>query len=821
MIDEERQPDDLENEPFVMPEYVDEAELPPLTVTPEEPILTALLRESLSMNRAGDAMMNDFAEWVLPQIVRGLTGTSAKGGDFALEKAAAGSDTERYQYDQSLRAHILNGLFAMLRIYDAGQQWGSTATDDMGDYGRRLIIAGYILHDYNKMPDVKEALRRQFDTEQVTPSAAAMPTLYRIIREQAAAFNLPEFFQAGGYELSPHDLIYVIHNTQGMWGTIPEYLLEGSVTDTRTVGDAREFTQIADLLAYGTFLEAGTLHKINIILGRLDMPFKLSAHRITQVTGIVTAYLHNAVVAALTDAGHVPILFAPNGVIYASPKNTPVPDLQQVARQASLAVQQAAMDGIERLAGTAFAVGIAWGTQGLKTAPFIDALYTPDRVLALVWKRLSPRLLDMQPRKREQLKVYKKLESGLKEGWQWFMADRIAELTAFMDERAEALADWLAYAYAMDARSESNNTEIILNSLDFDIGAETDLITTAQKGGVQFWPYLLALRYIQRNPTLAPQEVDMLVNRIIDDVLAPRFTAPESTELSQHVEQHAAQVVLLPRHGMEDEDRERFRREIAAYAIAKTDNKRGAYDTLYNIPFGVEQQQEATLPYMPTPYSQRLPLGSSDALGGWRRGISGVGVANMLLMQTALRQPFQFEDRKGKWLYLYPVYYFTPETGDALLGLTQRLQYFDLNEWLKHTEYGLKVDGQTVGAFGTLMQKPSSYAPPVQALRYGSNHTPTLLQIAVDHGAADRVGGGCEGGGERKPVAAVRFRRRVYADRAAGCPTRRDCRPDRTRDQHRSCAANLAPLYDCGGDSARCVWLRPAAVRPYHQRALD
>jgi|GEM_PF-954513 len=736
--DDPKKSNDLEDElsesgsePFEAVEIDDD--LPPLAIAADEPILTALLREAISADWRDDAVMHDFCTLVLPTLVNNLTALPAKGGDFALTKAEQGADTARYAVDQTLRAHILNGLLATIRIHAAAGFFGSDAALKMGDYGRRLIIAGYILHDYNKMPDVKRNFKEQFDTDQVNPSALTMHAIGDIVRAQAENFALPEFFEAGGHALPLADLIYVIHNTQGMWGTLPERLLaaiDEDVSDSRLVSRATAFSHIADLLAYGTFLEGGTLKKINdlLVVALKDPPFKLTAHRITQVTGIVTAYLHNAVVSALVEAGHVPILFAPNGVIYASPTNALMPDLNDIAQTAGEQIKQAAMLGIERAAGTAYAVGIAWGTQGLKTAPFVNTLYTPDRVLALVWKRLRPRLMELAPRKRQQLKVSKKLESGVQHGW--FTTEQVLELTPYMDERAEALGDWLAYASTME--DAESIVEMLLAALNFDMVRERTLIETAQKGGVQFWPYILALRYIRNNAGHSPEQIDQTVTAITSGLLAERYGGETHSALAGHIEQHARQVVLLPRS--ENDQSERFTRELANYHAAKVNNKTGVYDTVYNIPFGVEKQQEATLPYMPTPYSQRLPLGSSDSLDGWRRGLSGVGVANMLLMQTALRQPFQFEDRKGKMLYLYPVYFFTPETGRALLGLVQRLRYFDLNDWLKHTERGLVVDAKTVNTFHAVMRQPDKYAPPVQVMRYPEIQAPTLVQVAVDPG---------------------------------------------------------------------------------------
>ncbi|NOG62328.1 MAG: type I-D CRISPR-associated protein Cas10d/Csc3 [Chloroflexi bacterium] len=714
------------DDPYISDDSPD-ADLPELEIPEEEPLLTALLKSAIARYWAGDAVMNDFAEHVLPFLVNVLRLMSAKGGEFAAAKAEAGRDISGYQRDQSLRAHLLNGLLATMRILQLAIEAKNRQALLLGDYERRLLVAGYLLHDYLKMLE-DEALHATIQN----PSAAMMPTIYQTLEDYSDQLNLHAFFAAGGDNLRLDDLLYVVHNTQVRWGTTPSRLLAQDVSDPRKIGKVAHFSRIADLLAYGTFLETSTLKRINDILTEAldERPFDLTAHRLTQMTGMLSAYVNNAVIEAMEYHGHIPILFAPNGVIYASPRAATLPDLETIASQSMKAIHQATMNGIERHVRTPEAVGFEWGTQGLKAAPYINDLFQPVQILHLAWQLLNRRLLDTRTFRLEQLKTYKRLDKGTELGW--FDSDYLPAVQDYIDRRAEALGDWLAFAYTLNSPIGEQAVDTILVALGFDVEAIHPLMDMAQKGGVQYWSAWVAAEYIRHHPALSPDEIDAQIRQVVfpalEEILAGH-TAPQ--ELIASVYDFVMETVYLP--NQPPKTATRFYDQFEKYRLNKTDLQAGLYDTIYNWPRQVQKQQEATLPYMPTPYSQRIPLGKGDALSAWRRGISGIGVINMLLMQLALRQPFKFEERKGKMLFIYPAYYFTVETGEVVLNIINRLRSFNIYDWLFHTEHGLSVNTDRVANYHELLEKPKMWSS-VQTMRYPVAHAPSYVQVAVDPG---------------------------------------------------------------------------------------
>lgn len=133
-----------------------EAEQPALA---PEPIFARLLRRAID---PGDAVLTDYATYVAPRLSARLAHVAAKGGDFALRKRAAGAPAEevaRYGDDQSMRAHIVNGLLPVARVARTLKHWGvQRFVDEFNDETYRLFCAGYTLHDWLKLPGVNEKL---------------------------------------------------------------------------------------------------------------------------------------------------------------------------------------------------------------------------------------------------------------------------------------------------------------------------------------------------------------------------------------------------------------------------------------------------------------------------------------------------------------------------------------------------------------------------------------------------------------------------------------------------------------------------------------
>src|SRR6266540_1946791 len=111
----------------------------------DEPLFSALLRGVITKLWAGDHVMADFVNHVTAPLSEELGHVAAKGGEFAEGHLAAGKKgVERYIADQSMRAHLINGLLPVLNIARALQTWGAPQFRAYDDLTRRLFIAGYV-----------------------------------------------------------------------------------------------------------------------------------------------------------------------------------------------------------------------------------------------------------------------------------------------------------------------------------------------------------------------------------------------------------------------------------------------------------------------------------------------------------------------------------------------------------------------------------------------------------------------------------------------------------------------------------------------------
>ena len=92
--------------------------------------------------------MQDFGEYVLPNLLRVAIGVTAKGGKFfdELDQRREAEGKERVRRDnaadQSLNTHLLNGLFPANLIEQRLEKLNTTVRRLVRERERRLVIAG-------------------------------------------------------------------------------------------------------------------------------------------------------------------------------------------------------------------------------------------------------------------------------------------------------------------------------------------------------------------------------------------------------------------------------------------------------------------------------------------------------------------------------------------------------------------------------------------------------------------------------------------------------------------------------------------------------
>lgn len=651
----------------------------------EEPLFAALLRRVVDDIWPGDGTMAEFVGCVAQPLSDELAGVAAKGGDFAAERRLDGQDVERYACDQSQRAHLINGLFPVLHVARSLRAWGSPQFRCYDDTTRRLFMAGYVLHDWVKLPMVEQRLQAAGFGHDRPVGPAQMPLLEGILSEWCTKLGLDQFLApVGGAATRLHDLLYIACNTQTRWGTLRNLSLLNRLTLERAQLDlAEQLSRLADLIAYvARTPHAATSHRtVQLLIATLSGgKARLTCHHLAENRGILTNLMHSAALAAMQDKYRVPLLYAPSGVVYLEHTELAPPSPQPAD------VAEATIARIVSLVGTNLRrtrSGFRRDGKGLKYAEFYWLFFDlPDFV------RLGPQAtfdIIREGKKSSAGKRFAKMRDG---GW----LDAAVDLDLPDDLRVDQLAEWcyLAEQQVKAQVREFDTAGFLLAAMGLeDMRSVFDSVPRdTRAGGVGYHWYLAAGHYLKRHPGLDPgawrQRLDSFAGQLVQAL--PQASPREGqTTAWDDLREYIAQVLTL-RTGSTRAERDPFAAEFQRYANAK---RKGRGTTmvcaLCSSSYRVDKQREAAVLFAPQVYSNKQPLHGSDAL----RSICSICGLEMMLRQNLMVRSAasggDFEGRRMRYLYFYPTYFFTPETlallRRAYLGL-RRISFTELRRQL-------------------------------------------------------------------------------------------------------------------------------------------
>ncbi|MFN8440682.1 MAG: type I-D CRISPR-associated protein Cas10d/Csc3 [Caldilineaceae bacterium] len=646
----------------------------PITLA-AEPLFSSLLRSAVDRLWPGDAVMHDFVTLIAPKLSNELGEQPAKGGDFFLMKlaeAGEGNDNERvfdYQDDQSMRAHLINGLFPVLHVAKTLKNWGAPQMRSYDDRVRRLFIAGYILHDWLKLDGVDEELARHGLQHDRVNAVLHLPIVETIFHQWCQRLGLDQFLAAlGDLEELLQDLIYIACNTQIKWGTLRNLAaLPKLRTHPRQLALAENLSRLADYLAYlgrnsrQVVAHLGIHRQISMLS---DQSAELFYHHIAEVRGVLTNLIQNAALAELQSNDCVPLLFAPTGVVYLTRKTTtPTLDLAQLA--------DAVVAEVKKVAGQRLQLsltGFGRDGKGIKHADYYDLFF--DKLEMLVIALNASSKLIHEGKKPSAGKRFDKMAKG-----QWLDPD--VDLALPDDVRVDQMAEWcyIAERIARDLPGGKGAARILIEAMGLEELYATflEVPRDARAGGVGYHWYFAAGNFLKRNPGRDPEqwqeEMRGLARQLIAFLTEEKNKSEQATasiddgfaDLRQYVQQvvtigaaKSEATATLTRQSL-------FGLELERYSTAK---KRGpnAMCSLCSSPYTVDKQQESAILFAPQVYSNKLTLHGSTAI---RNICSVCGLETMLrqlLMNRTNSTGGRFEGRNLRYLYFYPTYFFTPET---------------------------------------------------------------------------------------------------------------------------------------------------------------
>ena len=666
------------------------------TIETKQQLLTLkLLREAIQSQNPDDQVMADFAEYVLPNLLNIAIGVTAKGGKFFDEidqqREAEGKTKVRRDNaaDQSLNTHLLNGLFPANLIERRLQKLDTTAKRLIKERERRLVIAGFILHDFEKFPDVPNDCRK-------LPLAEHR----QIIDEKIRQLGLDKFIdpdEPEAYLEYLDDLLCMAYNAQRRWDTnwnFSEFGLNPVLKD-KTLRSLSDLTCLADSLAsiikHPQDAENNRLKEI--IHNLSDGQLKFTYHRISENRGVLTNVVNNALIQAHTSLNtdeniyYEPLLYLPTGVIYLASRNAPSISLEDVPNRVIENIKSLCA-GQLRLRQT----GFGRDGKGMKYAEYYNLFFNE---IGLMQVGLDATLRILNPNKdsvatsRSDNLVKFQQQNILSIDYDFKFVDdiRIDQIAEFGDLISRKIWGEGIIRIENACKKDKNLPKLTQFDLTHKVAEfwnlteylppirEIQRINESLKennlkgntGGVPYEWYYLAAKYLDKHPGIENvRESCQQVINYIDSLISPIVSQYQLPDGWDDVRLWVNRVVMLPGN-QETQTSDNFLNELSNYNAAKKSGRgRQLICSISHSAYTVTEQMESAVLFTPQVYTNKQMLNGSNA----KRNISSIAGVEMMLRQILMNQTQavgkRFEDGKYRYLYFYPTYYFTPETNKFL-----------------------------------------------------------------------------------------------------------------------------------------------------------
>ena len=358
-------------------------------IAPPELLTIKLFKQAIceAEGNEGDHLLMDFTEYVLPKLMRQLAGSTAKGGQFFERLDARGKVKRRDNAgDQSLPAHLLNGLLPSYRIAKRLQQ-SDIGRNQVKAYCEelqlRIYVAAYLLHDYEKFPDylpwllkkdVVEDKWKNRDWVAHSPDKKDAPNLGRdYIAQKILALGLDQFL-GGAWREFINDIIWISSNagdkSDADLGLTTRGLkpLEDDRMDARIRNVLVNLVKLSDLFA-SIIKHPQDIAKSSLtdLLNSLSNQgqFKFTYHALSDNRGVLTNIINNALIDLHPKEFYTQLLYLPDGVVYLATADAPDIQVKQISAQV--------VDKIKILCGDQLKhrqIGFGRDGKGLKFADY-------------------------------------------------------------------------------------------------------------------------------------------------------------------------------------------------------------------------------------------------------------------------------------------------------------------------------------------------------------------------------------------------------------------------------------------------------------------
>lgn len=673
----------------------------------QELLTLKLLKAAIQSQHPNDSVMQDFGAYVLPNLLKTAVGVTAKGGKFfdRLDQEKGRENVRRDNAgDQSLNTHLLNGLFPANLIEQRLEKLDTTIQRVVKERERRLVIAAFILHDFEKFPDVDADSRKQ-----------AIEDHRKIIDEKIQQLGLDKFINPDNpqaYRKYIDDLLCMAYNAQRRWDTnwnFSEYGLRPVLKD-RILRNLSDLTCLADSLAsiikHPHDAESYKFKELLHILS--DGQLRLTYHSIAENRGVLTNVVNNAVMDAHTalntssEQFYEPLLYLPTGIVYLAYGKPPQVDSASLPERVIAKIKQLCFQQMKLRQP-----GFGRDGKGMKYADYYT-LFCDDQQLMQIALDATLRILSntkksVTPKRSDKLKEFQD-KGALSADYDFQLGDdiRIDQLAEFGDvvcrkvwggtcDRIETLRKTRTKAKKKDkSLPDIPAIELSPEQLTLQIAEHLGLqahlpqireiqnINRSLKeikvkgstGGIPYEWYFIATKLIKGSGIENIREIsEKIISFITQQTksISAQYDLPDGWD---DLREWVHRVVMLPNQPIEQTTAQQadiFLQELAAYQAAKKIGRgKLAICSVSHSAYSVKEQMESEVLFTPQVYTNKQMLGGANA----KRNISSIAALEMMLRQILMNQTQavgkRFEDGKYRYLYFYPTYYFTPETSRFL-----------------------------------------------------------------------------------------------------------------------------------------------------------
>ena len=622
----------------------------------------ALLKNAVDPS---DFVLMDYIDKVVPQMLVEYTLQSAKGGTKYPKLS-----------DQSMLAHILNGIFPTLTIMrTAGQQ--------LSELEERLYLIAYSFHDIDKLVGIRDLS---------VSDAEKSEQFYAYLDEWVSKLHFDEF--CPDYKEYRGDIAYLILNTQKKYGAD----LNLQNFDLRLPGRQRQYLRVmctaSDLIAYLLKNPSGFREQANVresLTHLSDGKLEFAYHKLAENRGMVTSVVNNALLRILRDRlGWKPFLFFPTGVTYLrerSNEETILPTLDEIAEDTEKQLIASCAKPLEKNLN-----GFTRDGKGFKFPDYYYDFFQIPQLLQLIGVgcfRILHENKSPSAGKRLQKMLQLQEKGDIPSDVPLDFEDDMR-----VDQLAEYLYEVEKHVGVVTSR-EAVSAEIVrfLDMQEYQTGFDA-IPRDNRAGGVPLHWYFLAGKYLMRNRGFDANQMENLFANIANRVVVIFEEGIESHEAEKEgfgvLREYIQQIVDINGHG---EIGHNFGAELDRYTNTK---KKGhgsnAGCSLCSSPFDTNKQRDTSVIFSNQVYSNKNLLNSSLLV----RGICELCEVEMMLRQIMIRSKLnlvggRYDAVKIKWLYLYPSYFFTTETAKFVGDMYHRLKNLNFFEVRKALHKGMAV----------------------------------------------------------------------------------------------------------------------------------